>query len=52
MASISPLFFIGIFCFVIPVIMDVFGKHIGGWVRTLGIILICLGLVHTLWRNH
>ena len=50
MAEISPLFFIGIFCFVLPVILGVFNKH-WNWPYTLGIILIVLGLVHTAWRN-
>jgi hypothetical protein len=51
MKIISPIFILGIFCFILPVILNIFSLKLGNWTYTLGTLLIIIGVIHTLFIN-
>jgi len=50
--KLSPLFFIGIFCFVLPTIFNALKWHVGNWVFTVGLLFVIAGIVHTFFSGN
>lgn len=47
---ISPFLYLGIFIFILPVILGLIGVHIN-FLGTAGIIIIVLGVIHTIFMR-
>ena len=49
--KISFIMYMGIGCFIIPVITNIFHWKLPGWFFTIGILLIFIGAGHTIYLN-
>ena len=51
MANMSPIFFIGLLIFVLPVITNIINWKLPGWIYTVGVIVIIIGVIHSVFFN-
>lgn len=47
--AISPLVFAGIFTFILPVVLGIINVRGFGFLNTIGIVLIIVGVIHTIY---
>jgi hypothetical protein len=48
---ISPLFYVGIFVIILPVLLNIFHIPTPGWTYGLGMGVLILGAAHTVWKR-
>jgi len=51
MANMSPIFFIGLLIFVLPVITNILHWKLPGWLFGVGVVVIIIGIIHTVFFN-
>lgn len=49
--DVSPIFILGVIVFVVPFFGPVIHIKMPGWINAIGLILIFIGLVHTVGRR-
>jgi len=45
--KVSPLLYLGIFIFVIPIITNIFRWHLPGWISGFGMFILIVGVIHS-----
>jgi hypothetical protein len=48
---VSPLFFVGIIIFILPVVTVFFKFQLPAWTYSIGLAVILIGAVHTVWKR-
>ena len=48
-AKVSSLLIFGLFLFVLPTILNIFGVHLWGIVSRIGIFFLVIGIIHSAW---